>query len=145
MKKAIRVLTFQNLLFLLILSLSGYFVGFIGQALYYLAFIIPAALSLIFMRGEYDAQKLLNLPGKEDLSFTALLSVPFVGLTMLLSFLTSLILMSLGITEPVTDVSGSLLLALLSHALLPALFEEFLFRAVPITLLSGMPDTFAKT
>ena len=62
--------------------------------------------------------------------------MPTVSVIMLLSYITSiLIFIFFGRTNDV-DVGESFVLAIITHAFLPAVLEEMLFRYLPIRLLS---------
>ena len=137
MKKAIRVLVFSNMLFLLFLTASGFFSGAVSDIIYYLAFLCSAFFALFTLRGEYEPRSLVALPEKRDIIFTLLGIFPFIGITMLVSFLTTTLFSLFGLYATAPDVSGSTVAVLLTHAVVPALLEEFLFRLVPFTLLGG--------
>lgn len=144
MTEAVKILTFVDLMFIILLMLSGTVGGYAGEIVYYLAFVLPilvgfyASLPLKRKREEISevAEKpdnllLFNLnSGKMILP----LIVPFVTVIFTVSFLTSLLLSLIGVsTPPVTDVG--LLRMLLVHAVVPAFFEEILFRYIPMKLL----------
>ena len=70
-------------------------------------------------------------------------TMPTVALVVLLSYLTTLLIRATtGITDSV-DVGDSFLAALLLHAVLPALFEEALFRYLPLRLFGGRAPVLA--
>ena len=74
------------------------------------------------------------LPNVKSFSYALPLIAPFIAIVFVISFLTSLLLNSLGFSD-MTDVSGNILYVITKHALLPAIFEEAVFRFIPIMLL----------
>ena len=131
MRKSITVLIFTSMLFLCLLALSGVG-GFIGEALYFLAFAIPIAFGLIFSAKSTDAGRVAMR--KERILPSVALFAPTLLLIIAISAATSYLLALLG-KSSVPDLSGNLALELLRHALLPAVLEELLFRLIPIRLL----------
>ena len=138
MKKALIYLTLTDLVFLLILSLSSFFEGITGRILYYSAFLIPLVLALVIKRFDKDGK--LTPPrltiDKEGTVLTLPAVMPTIALVLLLSFLTSLLLGAFGLENSTPDVSGNIFIALLTHALLPAVLEEGLFRYLPLSLIT---------
>ena len=138
MKKAITAITFIDIVFLLLLSVSGNVKGIFGDIIYYFAFAVPVLLAFIYLkRNEDDEAKpvlLRILPDKRSLKYALPLIAPFILIVFIVSFLTSLLLTKLGFSEA-TDVSGNLFTVIVKHALLPSFFEEALFRFVPLMLL----------
>ncbi len=137
MQGALNLLTVLYMLFILTLSLSGTAAGALGTALYYIAFILPVLAAFIAkgIKSKSISPKSL-LPNKKTLSYTLPFAAPFLAAVMLISFLTSLLLGALGFSDSM-DVSGNFFIAVLRHALLPALLEELLFRLLPMEILSG--------
>ena len=137
MKKALTHLTVINLLFLSILMASGFFASPLKEIVYYLAFIIPLALSAIINLNQKERRLLpLGLKlGRDGAITTLTLLAPTLGIVFVLSYLTSLLVSLFG--EPnITDVSGNLFVVILLHAVLPSLLEEAIFRYLPLTMLS---------
>lgn len=138
MKKCQTAITLFDTVFLLVLSISGSIGGVFGDVVYYFAFVIPIFLAFLYVKKSKDeeAQPVLLkvLPDGKSIGFSLPLIAPFIAIVFLISFLTSLILTSLGFSET-TDVSGNLIAVIAKHALLPAFFEEALFRFVPLMLL----------
>ncbi len=137
MKKAITAITLFDLVFMLLLSVSGSVGGVFGNIIYYLAFVIPIFLAFIYLRGrDYEANPtpLKLLPDLKSIVYTLPLIAPFISAVFALSFLTSLLLNLLGFSS-VTDVSGNLFGVIIKHAAIPSVFEEAVFRFIPIMLL----------
>ena len=136
MKTALTYLTFLDLIFLLLLSLSGFFSEPLSSIVYFLAFIVPLlAFAVVVKTKKCELLPIRVTISRKNLCFTLPLIIPTVGLIMFLSFLTSQIL-GLFFEAPAVDVSGNILVAVTVHALFPAIFEEALFRYVPIALIS---------
>lgn len=138
MKKSITAITFLDVVFLLLLSVSGVIGGTAGSVLYYFAFALPVLLGAVYSRRNKDEEAgrvlLKILPDRKSVGYALPIIVPFICTVFLISFLTSLILTKLGFSET-TDVSGNLLGVIVKHAVLPAFFEEALFRFIPLVLL----------
>ena len=139
MRKAISAITFFDVVFLLMLSVTGNIGGTIGNIIYYLAFIVPLFFASVFLRNNKDDEVKPEpprlLPDLKSLGFALPLVFPFIAAVFLVSFLTSLLLNALGFSS-VTDVSGNIFGVIVKHALIPSLFEEAVFRFIPIMLLS---------
>ena len=143
MKRAISRVVFTDLVFLLMLTLCGTVENkVISDILYYAAFLIPTGLGLALIsraRAEMreddkpDAEISFGLRSGELLRLAPLL-LPSVTLIFLLSYLTSLGLGAMGFVQD-TSIEEPFLLAIVIHALLPALLEEGLFRYIPMKLL----------
>ena len=75
---------------------------------------------------------------RSDAPAVIALILPTVTTVFLISLLTSLVLKKLGISNE-TALPEGFALSLITHALIPALFEEAAFRYVPLTMLSYLP------
>ena len=75
------------------------------------------------------------MPDVKSLGYTLPIIAPFIAAVFLISFLTSLLLNALGFSDS-TDVSGHIASVMIKHAVLPAFFEEALFRFIPIMILA---------
>lgn len=136
MMRAQKNLVFVYLLFLLGLRLSGSVPSPLSWVFYVLAYLLPAGI-------------LIAVSEREEISLTAcppkiggrslLLSLPLFFPTVLLLFgisaLTTLLLGAFGLSGE-TVLTGDPVAIFFSYLLLPALFEEFLFRYLPLSLLS---------
>lgn len=141
MKEDIKLVTFINLLFLTILLLSGTLEGAFGKIAYYSAFLIPIAIGIYIIRkqrktqhGSADTLKISIT--KQELVFSGPLFAPTLVLIILVSLATSALMSLFGI-ESTSSYSEPYLLAVLIHALIPAVAEEILFRYIPIELMRG--------
>lgn len=145
MKKALKILSFVDVIFLILLVVSGSFVGLISDILYFTAFLIPFAIGFYYSstlkrereeeRGLYEAvDSYFSLDTKRLIDLLPLLA-PAVALIFVLAAVTSLLLNSLGFTNPQPQNAG-ILTMLVIHALYPAVLEELLFRYIPMKLLA---------
>ena len=136
MKRALTCVTVVDLLFILLLSISAFFGGFIGNLIYYSAFVIPFCVA-IYVKNKTKLE--FNPPQIKIKSKELCLLIPTVAPTLalvfLISWLTSLLLSFIGEGSHV-DVSGNLLIVIMIHALIPAIAEEALFRYIPIAFIS---------
>lgn len=136
MKKRIAELVLLDLLFLLLLIISGTVAGATRWVLYFLAYILPIAAGLLLIRRRGLSAEPPRLAFRTDRAvFSAALFAPTMLAVIAISAFTALVLSFFGKTNE-TDVSGSLVYELFRHALLPAVLEEILFRYIPIKLLS---------
>lgn len=132
MKKALLYVCTQNLVFLLLLLLSGTFGGAFGEVLYYLAFLLPYLLTLALARGDRAAYKAPKIATSfKNLRYVIPIIIPTTQIIFIASFVSSLIFESQG-----ADVSGNLGLVIITHVLITAILEEAFFRYLPLALLS---------
>ena len=137
MKSAITYLVFLDLIFLMLLSLSGFFAEPLSSVIYYVAFLLPIIIFAILIKAKKcDFHPIRVTISKENLLLTVPVIMPTVGAIIFLSFITSRIL-GLFFEAPPAEVSGNLFADVVEHALVPALLEEALFRYVPIALLAS--------
>ncbi len=136
------------LVFLVMLAVSGMTDGVLSEVIYILAFAIPIAAGLLLSKRADEAESgegsgsacradvgiRLGL-GKRELS----LFLPAVFPTLLgivaLSYVTSVILGFFGFADG-SVIEGTMPIAVINYALLPAVLEELLFRHLPIRLLA---------
>ncbi len=141
MKKEVNIFTAAALLSVLMLMLSGATDGVISQIIYGAAFLLPAYAGLAFekrLAASEERQTRLYIKLKKDAAVLALPCImPAVALVIGLSALTSFIITSVTGTVDTVDVGDSFFAALLLHVLLPALFEEALFRYLPLRLFGN--------
>ena len=136
MKKSVSAIVIADLLFVAFLALSGTFSGILSEIIYYLAFVIPAVFLLLFIKlGKEKTQPPKFTLNKSDALMTLPVSFLTLGIVFLISFITSFLLSMVG-AENSTDLSGNILLVILTHALLPSLLEEGLFRYLPLMILT---------
>lgn len=136
MSKRINILTICYVIFLVMLFGSATFSGILSEAVYYLGFIIPIAIALISCRGEEsDPKKYLTIDA-DGIRLSWPVVFPTISLTILLSYLTSLLIFAITGQTNNVDLGDSYILAMITHALAPAIFEEALFRYVPMRLLA---------
>ena len=136
MKKNLTILTASYTVFIFFLFLSGAFSGFLSDVIYYLAFIIPITLALLLTRKELgDMREYLTID-REGISLSWPVIFPTIAVTMLISYLTSLLIFAVTGKTNYVELGDSYILALINHALLPALLEEALFRYLPLKLIA---------
>lgn len=137
MKKELKILVYLDILFIILLAISGGLSGAISEAVYYSAFLLPLLVYFILQaKGRVAAEQISVFPTKESFKISLLLAMPLVAAVFLLSMLTSLIFGFLGISggaEPIEKITLSVLIS----AIAPAVLEELLFRFVPLSMLKG--------
>ena len=121
-----------DMMFVLGLSLSGMISGFLSSVVYIIAFILPLAVGFKVSKEYNNDTDFLHFKGAERV-------LPFIAPTLLLimgaAYLTSMVVTAAtGRTNDV-DLGTNVLLAVLYHALAPALLEEALFRYLPLRLM----------
>ena len=132
MKGTVTLITLCDLLFILLLAISGSMRGVGSDIIYYLAFIAPVLIALATSR-ERGHRLSLGIKKGDVLPFIC--SVPVaISLIVLFVYLTTLIMGALGF-ENTKVIEGPLPMALLMHALIPSVLEETLFRYMPIRLM----------
>ena len=137
MERKINYLSICYTLFLILLFLSGSLFGWVSEAVYLSAFLIPLLIGVWYCRDEKEPiGRYLSIKGS-DVGFILPLVFPTILLVMLLSFVSSYLIYTLTGVENSVDVGDSFVPALIIHALLPAIFEEALFRYLPMRMLSG--------
>ena len=131
-KKAIGFVAILDIIFIVFLSLSGSFSGLLSTIFYIFAFVVPIFMGYLTTRDENSDVEFLGIgAAKSTVPFIA----PTIGTVMLISTLTSLIISALGGGENSVELGDNLVLALISHALAPAIFEEALFRYIPMRVM----------
>ena len=137
MKIKISILTFCYTLFIILLVVSGSISGVFSSVVYYLAFALPIGISLFMTRNDgIEATKYLTVD-KSEIKRSLPLIFPTISVIMLIASLTSLLIFAVSGRTNEVDVGDSLPVALITHALLPALLEEAIFRYLPMRLLSS--------
>ena len=144
MTEAVKILTFIYIIFVIMLVLSGTLGSIVGEIVYYLAFAVPFAIGFYSSRnlkynreevaGVAEAPDTLLTINRSDIKKLMPLIAPTVMTVFLVSLVTTLILSLLGVTSPTVE-NKNLILMLIQHALVPAVFEEALFRYIPMKLL----------
>ena len=150
MDSKIKFITAMDMLFLLLLALSGSTLGITSEIFYYLAFLGPVGLTLNYIYNPGKNQHVSPLDvrkamlndlrsdftlSKDKLAFTLPVIAPAISVVLAFSVLTTFILALFG-QENAVNLGEPFVIALLTHALVPAVLEELLFRFVPIKLLS---------
>lgn len=133
-KRAVSFLAVLNLIFAFGLFLSGAISGVLSSIIYILAFVVPLVLGYRSSREQSGDGDFLGFKGMGGV-------LPFMAPTLLLimgvAYLTSLfITFATGKSNDI-DLGTNVLLAILTHALLPAVFEEAMFRYLPLRVMRG--------
>ena len=134
MKKTVVRVVALDMIFLLLLTVSGAFSGVPSDILYIAAYLLPLAAFPWLTKGE-KGEKLLSAASAGDMALCLPLVAPTISITIGLSALVTYLLSFAGIggTEALT---GPVFELLILHALVPAVLEETLFRYVPLTLIA---------
>lgn len=143
MPKALKYVTFLNLLFILFVSVSGFIGGVAGNVVYYLAFIVPVALAyLLKSRADVAFSPPRMRISPANIGLVLPLTAPLLAVIFFISWLTSLLLSAIG-AENTTDLSGNIFTLILTHAVITSILEEALFRYVPIAFISPYSKKYA--
>ena len=141
---AVRLVTLLDVIFIVLLAISGSVSGLIGDLIYYVAFILPITVGF-FCSSELKRKReeIAGVAEKPDrlLTFdrnalrkTVPLVAPAVATVFAVSFLTSMLMSVFGVQSPPVEKTD-IVTMLIVHALTPAIFEEALFRYIPMKLL----------
>ena len=137
MKERIKIIVAIDLSFLLLLVLAGCISNvFVSETLHYSAFIVPILLGFVYIytnKAQLDGD-LRVLPTSATLTFALLTLMPTVAVTLGLSTVSGLLKNALVGKEAILP-DEPFAIALLLHALFPALLEEMLFRYLPVRII----------
>lgn len=136
MTRKLNILTTNYLIFLILLFLSGAISGVEGEIVYYLAFAVPFVSVMYLTRNDSVRCENLFSMNSERIRFTLPLIAPTVMTVAAVSILTSLVIYAMTGRTNSIDLGDSFVLAIISHAILPALLEEMLFRYLPYRILA---------
>ena len=142
---AVRLVTLLDVIFIVLLAISGSVSGLIGDLIYYVAFILPITVGF-FCSSELKRKReeIAGVAEKPDrlLTFdrnafrkTVPLVAPAVATVFAVSFLTSMLMSVFGVQSPPVEKTD-IVTMLIVHALTPAIFEEALFRYIPMKLIA---------
>ena len=135
MKRALTYVSLLDLVFIAILSFSGFIDGILGELIYYLAFLLPIAMAFFLKRCTGAGFRPIKLKiSRENLLLTLPTAAPTLAAVFLVSWLTSLLLSFIG-EGNAADVSGNIIRVILTDALLTAALEEALFRYIPLAFI----------
>lgn len=140
MKKAINAFIAATLMFLLLIGLSGVSGPVLSHVVYAAACIVPTLFAIFSKWSDacVERARYLTLDGGRVLKFLPTVA-PVIAATVGISTLTSLLMsvtVGLSNTKTPEELGGSIGVALLLHALMPAVLEELLFRYVPLRLIA---------
>lgn len=131
-EKPMTSLVFLDLCFVFILSLSGTFGGVWSTILYILAFLVPITLGFVISKEKNKASDFIS---EIRIGAAVPLVAPTLCAVILIAAITSFLILLITGKENTTDLGNDIWLAILSHAVLPALLEEALFRYIPMRVL----------
>jgi membrane protease YdiL (CAAX protease family) len=135
LRKRVRILISTDLIFILLLCVSGSLSGVLSNIAYYLSFVLAASFFFIAeARLGEKTEKVGFKLGKAQIGALLPLIPIAVGLIFVTSFVTSLVLSFFGFTDE-TVLEGNILYVILIHALLPSVLEELVFRYLPLRLI----------
>jgi membrane protease YdiL (CAAX protease family) len=134
MREKIKILVAADLIFLLLITASGLLFGIWSTALYLLSFVIPFAFAVAASKLRLSGGEFIYPLKNADIAMAG--AFPTVITVMVISSATAALMGLFGRTS-ILELGGSLAVALVMHAILPAVLEEALFRYIPIRLLSG--------
>ena len=136
MKKSLSELIFADCLFIIFLSLSGLFDGALKSVFYLLAYVFPVTVLLfLWKKGEKEYYKISVTGSKRAFLTTLPFIFPCVLLILFTAFLTSLAMGAIGISGEPSSFEGNVIYLIVVSAFAPALFEEMLFRYLPLMAL----------
>lgn len=137
MKREINTLGFLYLFALALLVLPSAVSPPLGTAVYFFALSVPILIG-IFLVSKFRRKEALLSSFRVscgDILFSVPLIFPTVALTTGISYITALVIGSLTGAENTVTVGDNLPLAITAYALLPAVFEELLFRFLPLAFI----------
>lgn len=138
MKKGLTYTVFLDMLFLLLLVLSGFMSGAFSDILYYMSFLVPIMIFFPLSKRLATSNMTIRFkPRASDFTLTLIIAPAVLGVVFSLAALSALLSSTVVGTPGGTDVSGNIASVILLHAMLPAVLEELLFRYVPITFIGG--------
>lgn len=131
MRDTVKILVGADLLFLMLLIWSGAFSGVLSSIVYLLAFLVPILFAILASKKKFLSLEYI-LPVK-NIPIASASVFPSVALVAALAALSSLVLGLIG-KRGTPNLGDSLVIALLIHALLPAILEELVFRYIPLRI-----------
>ena len=143
MQKALKYVTFLDLVFIVFIAASGMTGGVVGNVIYYLGFLVPVLLAFVIKKCngvEFLAPGLKI--SRENSALVLPVTAPIIAVVFLVSWLTSLLLTALGASND-TELSGNIFVIILTHAALTSVCEEALFRYIPIAFISPYSKKYA--
>jgi membrane protease YdiL (CAAX protease family) len=133
-EKSIEFLVMLDVSFVVLLAISSSISGFLSTLVYNFAFIIPVLVGFYMTRDDNKNEDFLKPSGvRPSLPFIA----PTILVVMIISFITSSIISALTNKSNVADLGDHVMLAIITHAVVPAIFEEALFRLIPLRAMKG--------
>lgn len=133
-EKPIEFLVILDSVFIMLLVISSSLSGILSTIIYNLAFVIPVFVGFYMTRENNKNTEFLSPSGiKASLPFIA----PTIGVVMLISFITSSVISALTNKSNMVDLGDNVVLAVITHAVVPAVLEEALFRWIPLRAMKG--------
>ena len=116
--KPLSFVIYLDIAFVMMLSLSGAISGIMSTMLYFLAFLVPALLGFYFTKAKNNT---LDFLSEYKIAPALPLIAPTLAGVMTLSFVTTAIISAITGKTNAVDLGDSLFLAILTHAVLPAI------------------------
>ena len=135
MNNATNTTVMTQLLFVVLLAIASMTSGALYPIIYALSFIVPIALGAILAKGTGAKLKDPFKIKKRDVTLLLPTVFPILLVIILVALLTSFLLSLIGKTNEVA-LYDTLFENLLFHALLPAIFEELIFRYIPLITIA---------
>ena len=135
MKRNASIISASYFAFFVLMIFSGTLSGVLSNSVYYLAYLVPVFLVLLLLRGEKIRKEDFTL-SKDGARLSLPLVFPTVLAVMLLSIITSFLIFLVSGKTSSVNIGDNVLLALLNHALAPAVLEELLFRYLPFKYIA---------
>ena len=133
-EKNIEFLVMLDVAFVVILTVSSSLQGILSTLFYNIAFALPAFVGFYMTRENNANVDFLKPSGiRASLPFIA----PTILVVMIISFVTSSIISVLTNKSNVVDLGDNVVFAIITHAVMPAIFEEALFRLIPLRAMKG--------
>lgn len=142
MKKNANIICVAYVAFFVMIMLSGTLSGLFSEVVYYLAYVIPLGAVMLFLGGEKSEKNLFSLTRRGARLFLPTV-FPTVLVIVSLSYLTSVVIFFVFGETSSVDVGHDPIFALFYHACLPAIFEELLFRFLPLRFLAPHSKRYA--
>lgn len=134
LEKSKTFVVFLDIIFVMLLSISGSITGVLSTIVYFLAFLAPIVIGFYKTK---ENNNTFDFVSEYRIGRALPLITPTLALVMTLAFVTSVIITALTGRTNSVDLGESVGLAILSHALLPAILEEGVFRYIPMRAMKG--------
>lgn len=128
--------------FFALVMLSGIISGVLSEAVFYLAYILPFFLAVTVLKKNAGEKSLFSLDKSRVKLFLPTI-FPTVFFIVLLSYLSSILIFFAFGKVSTVSMGENVTVAILYHALLPAILEELLFRYLPLRFIAPHSKKYA--